>query len=115
MVPTKARDTILLYLPSELYKWGFKTWARCGVSGVLYDFGVYVRKSNDYDPDIVRHFGKVGVVVINLTNTFPSKMNHKVYMGNLFSSLKFCKYLKQEGICVLVQFGEIVLRELVRS
>ena len=98
IVPTKARAPIWQYLP---YKWGFKIWARCGVSGVLYDFDVYVRKSNDYDPAVVTDLGKVGVVVIKLTNTLPSNMNHKVYMDNLFSSLKLFKYLKQEGIwCV---------------
>ena len=98
IVPTKARAPIWQNLP---YKWGFKIWARCGVNGVLYDFNVYVGKSNDYDPDVVRDFGKVGAVVIKLTNTLPSNMNHKVYMENLFSSLKLFKYLKQEGIwCV---------------
>ena len=60
----------------------------------------FVRISNDYDPDVVRDFEKVGAV-IKLTNSLPSNMNHKVYMDNLFSSLKLFKYLKQEGIwCV---------------
>ena len=94
----KARAPIWQYLPSKPHKWGFKIWARCRVSGVLYDFDVYVGKSNDYHPNLVRDFG---AVVIKLTNRLPSNMNHKVYMDNLFSSLKLFKYLKQEGIwCV---------------
>ena len=95
----KARAPIWQYLPSKPHKWGFKIWARCGVSGVLYDFDVYVGKSNDYDPDLIRNFG---AVVIKLTNRLPSNMNHKVYRDNhLLTSLKLFKYLKQEGIwCV---------------
>ena len=38
IVLTKARALIRQYLPSKPHKWGFKIWACCGVSGVLYDF-----------------------------------------------------------------------------
>ena len=114
MVPTKARAPIRQYLPSKPHKWGFKIWASCGVSGVLYDFDVYVGKSNDYDPNVIRDFGNEERLS-KLTNTLPSNMNHKVYMGNLFSSLKLFKYLKQEGIWCVGTIWEMVLRELVRS
>ena len=45
------------------------------------------------------------------SNTLPSNMNHKVYMDNLFSNLKFFKYLKEEGIwCVGTIWRNCLLR-----
>lgn len=101
MVPTKARSSIRQYLPSKPHKWGYKIWARCGVSGIVYDFDVYLGKDDRMDCNIVKEYGKVGTVVIKLTETLERDVNHKVYMDNLFSSMKLFRYLKDRGFwCV---------------
>ena len=46
IIPTKSRTSLKQYLPNKPNKWGIKVWARCGVSGILYDFEVYTGKSN---------------------------------------------------------------------
>ena len=40
MIPTKCRSSLRQYLPKKPHKWGIKVWARCGNSGILYDFKV---------------------------------------------------------------------------
>ena len=43
-------------------------------------------------------YGKVGAVVLNLVETLPKNVEHKVYMDLLFSSINLFNYLKQQGI-----------------
>ena len=43
-------------------------------------------------------YGKVGAVVLNLVETLPKNVEHKVYMDHLFSSINLFNYLKQQGI-----------------
>ena len=35
------------YLPKKPHKWGFKVWARAGISGIIYDFEIYTGKENE--------------------------------------------------------------------
>ena len=67
------------------HKWGIKVWVRCGVSGILYDFDVYLGKLPD--TDTCKKYGKVGAVVLKLVEILPKNVGHKVYMDNLFSSI----------------------------
>ena len=67
-----------------------------GVSGILYDFDVYLGKQPD--TDMCKKYGKVGVVVLELVETLPRNVGHKVYMNNLFSSINLFNYLEQQGI-----------------
>lgn len=96
IIPTKSRSPIRQYLPKKPHKWGIKVWARCGVSGIVYDFTVYLGK----EPNTVisRKYGKVGAVVLQLVKHLPKNVNHKVYMDNLFTSISLFKELKQKGI-----------------
>ena len=71
-------------------------WARCGVSGILYDFDADLGKQPD--TDTCKKYGKVGAVVLKLAETLPKNVAHKVYMDNLFSSINLFNYLKQHGI-----------------
>ena len=68
-------------------------WARCGVSGMLYDFEIYTGKQADN-----KEFGKVGAVVTRLVEHLPKHVGHKVYFDNLFTSLNLVQHLKGEGI-----------------
>lgn len=96
IIPTKSRCPIRQYLPNKPNKWGIKVWARCGVSGFLYDFSVYLGKQDN--TDTVQRFGKIGAVVLNLAQHIPQNVGHKIYMDNLFSSLDLFSELKNNGI-----------------
>lgn len=93
MIPTKCRSSLRQYLPKKPHKWGIKVWARCGNSGILYNFEVYTGKQKDD-----KEFGKVGAVVKRLVEHLPKNLGHKVYFDNLFTSINLIKYLKAEGI-----------------
>ena len=54
IIATKCRSSLRQYLPKKPHKWGFTVWARCGVSGMIYDFEVYTGKQKDY-----QEFGKL--------------------------------------------------------
>lgn len=43
-IPTKARSAIKQYTPKKFDKWGYTVFSRCGSSGILYDFEIYVGK-----------------------------------------------------------------------
>lgn len=93
MIPTKARSSLRQYLPKKPHKWGMKVWARCGVSGMLYDFEIYTGKQAEN-----KAFGKVGAVVTRLVEHLPRHVGHKVYFDNLFTNLNLVQHLKSEGI-----------------
>ena len=94
LIPTKSRSSLRLYLPKKPHKWGIKVWARCGVSGLVYDFDVYTGKQDD--TKVSQEFGKIGAVVVKLTLTIPKDVGHKVYMDNLFTTINLFKFLKTE-------------------
>ena len=96
VIPTKGRSSLRQYLPK---KWRIKVWARCGVSGLIYDFDIYVGKQDDQN--LSAELGKVGAVVIKLTQNLPKQVGHKLFMNNLFTSMNLFKYLKREGIWAL--------------
>ena len=49
IIPTKSRAPIRQYLSMKPHKWGVKVWERCGVTAILYDFGIYLGKQSDTD------------------------------------------------------------------
>ena len=71
-------------------------WARCGVSGIVYDFNVYLGK--EATTAETKEYGKVGAVVLKLIENLPKNLNHKLYMDNLFTSINLFNALKQKGI-----------------
>ena len=84
------------YLPNKPNKWGIKVWARCGISGFLYDFSVYLGKQET--TDVVQRFGKIGAIVLKLSEHLTQNVGHKLYMDNLFSGLDLFSELKSCGI-----------------
>lgn len=95
MIPYKGKNSLRQYLPKKPKKWGFKVMARCGVSGITYDFCLYagigptVEESCGYQP---------GDFVIKLCETLPSQMNFKVYFDNWFNFLELQLQLKKRQI-----------------
>ena len=116
IVPTKSKSSLRQYLPNKPHKWGIKIWARCGVSGIVYDFSVYVGQQDN--TEISAMFGKIGAVVIQLVDNLPKNVGHKVYMDNLFTSINLFKYLKANGIWAIGTIGGNRLKDaekLLRS
>ena len=93
IIPTKCRSSLRQYLPKKPHKWGFKGWARCGVSGIIYDIEVYTGKQKDN-----QEFGKVGSVVKHLVSSLPKNGGHTVFFDNVLSSVELVQSLKEDGI-----------------
>ena len=93
IIPTNCRSSLRQYPPKKPHKWGFKGWARCGVSGIMYEFEVYTGKQKD-NKDV----GKVGSVVKRLVSNLPKNVGHTVFFDNVFSSLELVQSLKEDGI-----------------
>ena len=95
MVPYKGRTSrIKQYMRGKPHAWGFKIWARTGVSGMLYDFDVYqgnVAKTKS-------EFGLSTDVVMKLTSTLPTGNNYKVFADNFFTSITLIAHLLERGI-----------------
>ena len=94
MVLFKGRSYLRQYLPNKRHKWGFKTWGSSGVSGFLYDFGMY--RGCSYKSNST--FGVSGNVGANLYSTLPKQENHKVPADNFFTRLSLLEQLKLDGI-----------------
>jgi len=76
MIPFKGRNSLRQYIPKKPKKWGFKVIARCGVSGITYDFCLYAAKG----PSVEQSCGyQSGDFVIKLCETLPKGQNFKVY------------------------------------
>jgi Transposase IS4 len=99
IVPTKTRWGIRQYNPKKPHKWGIKVWARCGVSGFVYDFSVYIgaEKNNE----VANELGVSAAVVANLCKSLPENVGHKIYCDNYFTSPNLFIYLRTRGIFCL--------------
>lgn len=95
IIPTKTCTSLKQYLPKKPNKWGIKVWARCRVSGILYDFEVYTGKTTKAEAKPELLMG--GNVVCCLTQSLPKNVNHKVFFDNFFSSIAIMNHLKNDG------------------
>lgn len=95
MIPFKGRNSLRQYLPKKPKKWGFKVMARCGVSGITYDFCLYDGKG----PSVQQSCGyQSGDFVMKLCETLPKGHNFKVYFDNWFTFLELQLKLRSLGI-----------------
>ena len=95
IIPTKSRTSLKQYLPNKPNKWGIKVWARCRVSGIVYDFEVYTGRSNKAEalPDLLM----AGNIVYRLTRTLPRNVSHKLFFDNFFCSIALMNCLKKDA------------------
>lgn len=97
MVPFHGKfSSIKQYMRGKPHPWGFKIWARTGISGILCDFSVYQgstggRRANS-------ELGVAGDVVLKLASTLPTNENYKIYADNFFSGIAVILKLKAMGI-----------------
>ena len=98
MIPFKGRSGLKQYIKNKPHRWGFKVFARAGISGLIYDFMIYTGKAMNLPGDL----GVAGNVVMKLVKNLPPNMNFKVYFDNWFSSIDLLCLLKKKSIWSVV-------------
>lgn len=76
------------------HKWGFKMFTRAGVSGIIYDFTLYIGEGT------CKSYG-LGIssdIVLFLSSNMPVNQNFKLFFDNWFSSISLMIALKEKGI-----------------
>lgn len=92
MIPFKGHSSLKQYVKNKPHKWGIKVFARAGISGIIYDFEVYVGKGTAGENS---ELGISGDVVVKLCSGLPKHRNFKVYTDNFFTSYDLLVNLKQ--------------------
>ena len=91
MVKFKGKSRLRRYMPKKPIRWGFKIIARCGASGMIYDF--YVDGDTSERPQ--NSIGFTGDIVVQLCNSLPSG-NYFLYTDRFYTSLPMLKKLLRE-------------------
>jgi hypothetical protein len=86
---------MLQYEKSKPHRWGVKVFARAGVSGIVYDFEIFVGKGTKVKDGPL---GMSGNVVMRLVDDLPKHQNHKLFVDNWFASYDLAVELKKLGI-----------------
>ena len=95
MIPLKSHTSMLQYIKSKPHRWGVKVFARAEVSGIVYDFEIYVGKGTKVKDGPL---GMSGNVVLRLVDDLPKHQNHKLFVDNWFASYDLAVELKKLGI-----------------
>jgi len=98
IIPTKSRTSLRQYLPNKPNKWGIKVWARCGISGILYDFEIYTGRTDKAQTKPELLMGGYVVTGTCLMHTLPRNVNCKVCFDNFFFSIPLMNSLKEDGL-----------------
>lgn len=90
IIPFKGKNRLKQYMPKKPNKWGFKVFARCGTSGLTYDFTFYAGK-NPKLPFQILPSGlrfQPAQFVWKLCENIPDNVNAKLYFDNYFNFLE---------------------------
>ncbi len=80
-------------------KWGLKMWARCGPSGICYDFDVYTGQTKGYYGDQSGYALGLGAgVIIQLCDTLKTPEKTTIFADNFFSGIPLVSELTKKGI-----------------
>lgn len=78
IIPFKGRSNLKQYNKNKPHKWGFKGFARCSGSGIMYDFQIYTGKNTITKSEL----GISGDIVKTLVENVPRHNNYKVIFDN---------------------------------
>lgn len=93
MIPFKGRSVMKQHMPKKPHRWGYKMFVIAGgESGICYDFTLYTGKSTN------PRFGFCTDIVLDLCETVPRMMNHKIYTDNYFTTIRLQVELMKLGI-----------------
>ncbi|XP_043064548.1 piggyBac transposable element-derived protein 3-like, partial [Drosophila ficusphila] len=94
MISFKGHHSLKQYLPKKPHKWGFKMFSRAGVSGIIYDFCLYVGDGTCKSYGL----GLSSDIVLHLASNIPENQNFKLFFDNWFTSVSLMIALKERGI-----------------
>ncbi|XP_046686955.1 piggyBac transposable element-derived protein 3-like [Homalodisca vitripennis] len=95
MIPFKGTSHMKQYVKKKPKKWGYKVFMRCGASGLMHDFSIYIgseKTCGDYG------LGFSGDIVVELCLDLPNDKGFKIFTDNWFTSIKLFNYLKEKGV-----------------
>lgn len=95
IIPFKGRSSLKQYIKNKPHKWGIKLFARAGISGIIYDFEVYIGKGTVKNASTL---GISGDIVMRLVDNVPKNNNYKLYCDNWFTSVELFHKLRSLGI-----------------
>ncbi|CAF3757542.1 unnamed protein product [Rotaria socialis] len=91
--PFKGRSIMKQHMPNKPNRWGYKMFLLAGgESGICYDFVFYTGKGNKQE------HGFCTDIVLDLCETVPRFINHKLYFDNYFTTIRLQVELKKLGI-----------------
>ncbi|XP_018013422.1 piggyBac transposable element-derived protein 4-like isoform X2 [Hyalella azteca] len=97
IIKFKGRSSLKQYNPLKPIKRGYKVWCLADDEGYVYDFDIYAGKSTSQIPCRGASLGLEADVVLKLTEKLHGK-NHKVFLGNFFSSIPLLETMKANKI-----------------
>ncbi|CAF4434747.1 unnamed protein product [Rotaria magnacalcarata] len=93
IIPFKGRSIMKQHMPNKPNRWGYKMFLLAGgESGICYDFVFYTGKGNKQE------HGFCTDIVLDLCETVPRFINHKLYFDNYFTTIRLQVELKKLGI-----------------
>lgn len=95
MIPFKGTSKMKQYVKKKPKKWGYKMFMRCGASGIMHDFAVYVGNEQTCPQ---YNLGFSGDTVAHLCEDLAPDVNYKIFCDNWFTSLKWFGFLKERGL-----------------
>ena len=98
---TKVSHFLKQYIPMKPFKWGFKLFVLCGVSGFAYKFEVYSGQENKRAEIDQPDLGASANVVVRLSTIIPANKNYRLYFDNYYTSPALLAYLAKKGILSL--------------
>ena len=89
----KGRSIMKQYMPKKPHRWGYKMFVLAGGdSGICYDFNFYRGKESK------SKYGFCTQVVLDLCETIPRSINHKLFCDNFYTTIKLQVELYKLGI-----------------
>lgn len=93
IIPFKGKSIMKQHMPNKPHRWGYKMFLLAGSdSGICYDFIFYTGKGDK------RKYGFCTDIVLDLCETVPRFINHKLYFDNYFTTIRLAIELKKLGI-----------------
>ncbi|CAF3853099.1 unnamed protein product [Rotaria sp. Silwood1] len=93
IIPFKGRSIMKQHMPKKPHRWGYKMFILAGSdSGICYDFKFYTGKEGKPE------HGLCTQVVLDLCETVPRSINHKLFCDNFYTTIRLQVELHKLGI-----------------
>ena len=93
IIPFKGRSIMKQYMPQKPNRWGYKMFLLAGgASGICYDFILFTGKQGG------SQHGFCTDIVLQLCETVPRSLNHKLYCDNYYTTIRLFVELFKLGV-----------------